>query len=400
MTSTQHSAPAYPFGAYERLDLHPRYGELRSTEPVARVAMPYGGECWLVTGYQEARVVFADPRFSRAATVGREDVARLTPQPLSARSLLGMDPPEHTRLRRLVAKAFTLRQVERLRPRAQEIVDGLLDTMEAGGQPADVASTLAWPLPVTVICELLGVPTDDRNRFLAWTEQSLSPSAAGVQDVAAALAELHKYMGELVDARSGEPGDDLLGELIKARDEGDRLTHPELVEFGVVLLVAGYRTTANQVGNMLFTLLSQPQLWQQLLDDRTLVPRAVDELLRHIPLTVGTTFPRVATEDVELGGKLIKAGDTVAVHHHVASRDESVFDRGDEIDLGRAHNPHLAFGHGPHHCVGASLARMELGVALDTLLRRFPGLRLAVPADEVPWQEGLIRGVKQLPVRW
>lgn len=399
MTAISHGAETYPFGPPVGLEPHPRYAELRE-EPLARVDMPYGGQAWLATRYEDVKVVLADPRFSRSETVGR-DVPRTTPNRQIESSILSMDPPEHSRLRKLVARAFTSRSVERLRPRTQEIVDGLVDAMIAGGQPADLAEALSWPLPITVICELLGVPVEDRDRFRVWTDQVMAMSGEDADAVERARDLLNGYLAELIAERRENPTDDLLGELVMARDEGDRLTESELVTFGVTLLVAGHETTANQTGNFVYTLLSRRDLWDLLVAEPDLVPTAVEELLRFTPLGAAANFPRIATEDIEVGGRTVRKGDAVVVQMASANRDASVFESPGEIDLRRGDNPHVAFGHGVHHCLGAPLARMELQLAIGTLVRRLPSLRLAVPADEVPWRSNrLVRGVRALPVAW
>ncbi|MFG1795192.1 cytochrome P450 [Nocardia sp. NPDC049149] len=392
----------YPFGAPVRLDMHPLYAKLRQEEPVSRVQLPYGGEAWLVTRYQDAKLVLADPRFSRAATVGREDIPRTSPEPSRPNSLLSMDAPEHSRLRKLVAKAFTTRRVEQLRPRAQEIVAQHLTAIESAGPVADLVQGLALPLPVTVICELLGVPTQDQHRFRDFSDTVLTTTAHTRAEIADARTALEAYLAEVVAQRRAEPADDLLGALVAARDNEDRLTEDELVNLGIGLLIAGHETTANQIANFTYVLLAQPDNWAMLRDQPDLVPGAIEELLRFVQLGSGGGFARVATEDVTLsGGIIVRAGESVVVNTQSANRDEAVFDRPEDLDLTREHNPHMAFGHGIHHCLGAQLARLELQVALGTLLRRFPELRLAVPAEDVPWKTGLlVRGPKALPVKW
>ena len=363
--------------------------------------MPYGGDAWLATRYEDVRTVLADPRFSRAAAVGTA-APRITPVDQQGGSLLGMDPPEHTRLRRLVAKAFTSRRVSDLRPRVQALVDDLLDQMIAAGPPADLTAALAWPLPITVICEMLGVPVDDRDTFRTWTDQLVALSADDPQVILSARESLDSYLAGLMAQRRAQPTDDLFGALVAARDQGDKLSEEELVAFGVTLLVAGHETTANQIGNFVYLLLSQRERWDRLVAEPELVPSAVEELLRFTPLeaTVGF-FARIATEDIELGGRTVRAGEAVIVQLASANRDATVFARPDEIDFTRTENPHMAFGHGVHHCVGAPLARLELQVALGTLVRRLPGLRLAVPADEVVFRTNrVMRAVDELPVRW
>ena len=399
MTATEHPVRTYPFGPPDGLKMNPNYAQLRA-EPLVKVEMPYGGDAWLATRYEDVKIVLADPRFSRAEAVGK-DVPRVMPPIEQETSILSMDPPEHSRLRKLVARAFTARQIERLRPRTQAIVDELLDRMIAAGSPADLAESLAWPLPITVICELLGVPVEDRDKFRVWTDRLLSLSGAEIEQTEQARESLDAYLAELIARRRVEPTEDLLGQLVVARDEGERLSEGELVAFGVTLLVAGHETTANQTGNFVFLLLDQPQLWQQLVGDPDLVPAAVEELTRFVPLGASAAFARIATEDLELGGRLVRKGESVVTTIASANRDEAVFDRPDEINLTREQNPHVGFGYGVHHCLGAPLARLELQLAVGTLVRRLPGLRLAVPADDVAWRvDRLVRGVRALPVAW
>ncbi|HWC81427.1 MAG TPA: cytochrome P450 [Pseudonocardiaceae bacterium] len=403
MTATELPAQQYPFGPNEGLALHPHYAELREHQPIARVAMPYGGEGWLATRYADVRTVLADPRFSRAATADREDVPRVNPLPQPAGGILGMDPPEHSRLRRLVARAFTVRRTEEWRPRVEQIVDDLVTGMLAGGQPADLAAQLAWPLPITVICEMLGVPYAERERFRGDTDTSLALGGVTPQEIQDARDRMRAYLAELVAAHRAEPRDDLLGELVAARDEGDgdRLSELELVQLGLAVLVAGHETTANQIGNFIYTLLSRRELWERLVADPGRIPAAVEELMRIIPLGASTSFPRMATEDLELDGQLIRAGETVGVHLAAGNRDGSVYVNPEEIDFDRPEIAHLGFGHGAHHCLGAPLARLELRTALATLVRRVPQLDLAIAAEEVHWRsDRLIRGVQELPVRW
>ncbi|MFG2376889.1 cytochrome P450 [Streptomyces sp. NPDC048504] len=390
--------------AAEGLDLDPGYALLRRDEPLARVTMPYGGDAWLVTRHEDVKTVLADPRFSRAAAAGR-DIPRTLPLPDQQNaSLVSLDPPEHSRLRRLVAKAFTARRVKELRPNVQGVVDGLVDRMVRSGAPADLVAGLAWPLPLTVISDVLGIPVDDHDRFRRWTEQSVALSAADPQVIKAADDALRAYLRAMIAERRAEPADDLLGALVAARDEGDRLSEEELVTFGVNVLIAGQETTAAEIGNFVYTLLSRRERWEQLAADPELVATAVEELLRLTPLEAsvgGLGFTRLATEDVEIGGRTVRAGEAVVAQNASANRDERVFDRPDELDFARESVPHLTFGHGPHHCLGAPLARLELQVVLDTLVRRLPGLRLAVPSDEVEWTPNrAVRSVRKLPIAW
>lgn len=391
----------YPFGPAQAADLHPQYAQLRSEQPLARVTMSYGGDAWLATRYEDIKAVLADPRFSRAATVG-QDVPRVR-LAYEEQNILSMDDPEHGRLRRLVAKAFTVRRVEQMRPRSQEIADELVDRMIASGQPADLAEQLAWLLPITVICEMLGVPLEDHRIFRGWIDTWLSvgeeTSLAEMNE--ARFEHLPAYMSDLIAKRRAEPTDDLLSALVSARDDDDKLSEEELVTMGIALLATGHHTTANQLANYMYTLLTRHGYWEELVADPSLVPQAVEELLRYTPLSPASDNTRIATQDVELPGGTVRAGEAVMIFPAVGNRDESVFERPDELDFHRAANPHIAFGHGIHHCLGAPLARLELQVALSTLIRRLPTLYLAVPAHEVPWKtDHVVRGVSALPVRW
>ncbi|MBH0779624.1 cytochrome P450 [Nocardia bovistercoris] len=391
----------YPFGEPFRLEIDPHFAELRKDEPVARVQLPYGGEGWLVTRYDDVKSVLSDRRFSRADTVAREDIPRSTPEPSRPDGLLTMDPPEHTRLRKLVAKAFTGRRVEQLRPRIAEIVEQCLTAMRRRGAPADLVQDLALPLPVAVICEMLGIPARDQHRFREFSDATLSTTAYTREEIAAARGGLEAYLAEVVAERRTRPTDDLLAALTAARDEDDRLSEQELVNLGIVLLIAGHETTANQIANFVYTLLGNPGEWERLRANPDLLPGAIEELLRYIQLGAGTSFARMATEDVELSGVRIRAGDAVLVHMPSANRDESVFPDAEKLVLERKVNPHVAFGHGVHHCLGAQLARLELRIALGGILDHFPTLRLAVPVEEIPWKTGLlVRGPRELPVAW
>ncbi|MFF3734350.1 cytochrome P450 [Streptomyces sp. NPDC002476] len=399
MTTTGDGARPYPFGPVDRLEVDPRLAELSGEQPVLRVSLPFGGDAWLVTRHADVKTVLADSRFSRAAAVG-DHVPRTVSAGLPSTSMLSMDPPEHSRLRRRVANAFTVRRVEALRPYVRRIVNGLLDNMIAAGPPADLTKALTWPLPITVICELLGVPVADRDRFNVWVDGLLMLSDP--EQSAQAREHLNDYLAGLVALRRTDPTSDLLGELVTAQaEEEDPLREEELVSLGVSLLSAGQEATANQIGNFVYTLLTNPDLWRELVADPGLIPDAVEELSRIVPISATAGFTRIATEDVELGGQTVRAGDAVVAELGMANRDPEVFDRPGEIDFHRGSVPHVTFGHGVHHCLGAQLARMELRTVLEALVSRLPGLRLAVPADEVPWRtERLIRGAETLPVGW
>ncbi|GAB3740522.1 cytochrome P450 [Amycolatopsis oliviviridis] len=399
MTGKSGACP-YPFQPAEGLEPDPRAAALRREAPVSPVTLPYGGEGWLVVGHHEVRTVLTDRRFSRAALVGA-DVPRVTPRVLTKTTILTMDPPDHTRLRRLVAPAFSPRGIEALRPRATVLAGELVDRMLAGGPPADLMRDLAKPLPSALMSDLLGLPAADQEKFFGWAEIMVSGAGLAPAEIIATIGELDSYLTGLVAERRREPRDDLLSVLIAARDEQDRLSEQELVGISVTLLLAGLETTTNQIGNFAWHLLSRPDRMTWLREDLTRLPAAVEEMLRFTPIASSAGFTRVATEDVRLGGVTVRAGDAVLIDLDSANRDEAVYSDTDELRLDREGQPHLAFGHGPHFCLGAQLARMELTVALSALLERAPGLRLAVPPEELRWHiDRVVRGLRELPVRW
>jgi cytochrome P450 len=391
---------AFPFGTAERLDLEPIFGDLRRNEPLSRVQLPYGEPAWLATRYEDVKVVLGDPRFSRAAAVGRDEPRSRVHQG-SAGNIMSFDPPEHSRLRRLVMKAFTIRRVEKLQPRAQQIADELLDRMIATGAPAELVEDFALPLPITVICELLGVPFEDRAEFRTWSDAMLSTTKYPPEQVGEYMGRLREYMAGLIAERRGVAQDDLLSALVAARDEDDRLSEDEMLALAEGILVAGHETTASQIPNFVYVLLTHPEQFAALRADLDLVPRAVEELMRYVPLGGGAGSARYALEDVELGGVTVRAGEPVVVSLPAANRDESVYTDPERLDLRRREPSHVGFGHGAHHCLGAPLARMELQVALRTLITRLPGLRFAGSAEEIIWKTGLAtRGPERMPITW
>jgi cytochrome P450 len=394
------AARAYPFGEPERLVFDPTFAEIREHEPLAPVRLPYGEPMALmITRYDDVRVVHTDPRFSRAAAATR-DRPRLWAPRIPA-GISGLDPPEHTRLRALVGKAFTVRRVEQLRPRVEQIAADLLDAMLQAGPPADLMESFAVPLPATVICELLGVPYDDRGRFRLWTDAFMSVSALPMEEKLAHRASLARYLADMVAQRRERPTDDLIGALVQARDEQDRLTEDEMITFAMTLLAAGYETTASQLGNFTYLLLTHPDQLALLRGGQVGVPQAVEELLRFVPLSDASPLAWYATEDVELSSGVVRAGEWVLVSNAAANRDPRVVGDPERLDLTRPPMPHLAFGHGTHHCTGAQLARMELQVGLRALLDRCPELRLPGGDAQPQWKVGMaIRGPEALPIAW
>ncbi|MFI9235362.1 cytochrome P450 [Streptomyces sp. NPDC053079] len=395
--STSHSEPAaYPFNEPTGLDLSEEYDKTRRGEGLRRVRLPYGEPAWLVTRYADARLVLGDRRFSRAACVEHDE-----PRQSAARNTTGiltMDPPDHTRLRTLVTKAFTVQRVERLRPGIRALAESLLDDMVAAGPPADLVEDYALPIPVSVICRLLGVPEADRPLFRKWSDDALSTSSLTAEEADASREELRAYMAGLIAERRARPADDLMTALIGARDQDDRLSELELIDLCVAVLVAGHETTATQVPNFVWTLLEHPEELARLHKDPGLVPAAVEELLRFVPLGMAASMARYATEDIEVGGTLVRSGEPVLVSVGSANRDVLRFPDPDALDLDREGNQHLGFGHGVHHCLGAPLARVELQEALRALVLRMPGLHVA---GDIVWKtQMLVRGPRSMPVGW
>ncbi|MGW6981283.1 cytochrome P450 family protein [Streptomyces sp. NPDC054932] len=382
-------------------DPYPFYDALRTAGPVHQLVL--GGErTWLVVGHEEARQALTHPALSKN-WLGSELFAD-TPAHAVATSMLDTDPPHHTRLRRLVAREFTSRRVESLRPRVQRITDELLDEMAARpDRRADLIASFAVPLPMTVICELLGVPGLDRHRFRYWSGEIVAPMN-GVGAEPRALEEMTAYLYELVAAKAEDPGEDLLSALIRTRDEdGGRLSPDELIGMAFLLLVAGHETTVNLIGNGVRALLAHPgQLAALRADPDGLIDGAVEEMLRYDGPVQHATY-RFAAADLELGGAAIAAGSSVLVALAAADRDPARFAQPgpDVFDIRRTGPGHLAFGHGIHFCLGAPLARVEGRIAVRSLLERFPDLAEDPDAGPPDWLPGnLMRGVTRLPLRW
>lgn len=401
MVPERHERPLdFPFAFPAGTAQPGRLALLRNEAPVARVTLATGDEAWLVTRYADVQLVLNDARFSRAAAEapGAPRMGASNPGP---DVLLGMDGPDHTRLRRLAVKHFTNRRVERLRPWTQRLADSLLDTLVESGPPGDLVPGLALPVPLMLVLELLGVPREDSPRLCAWTDTAFSMTRHSHAEIVAARGHLEEYVSGMIALRRERPGDDLLGALVAERDEGGRLTEKELVGFAFLLVTAGYLSTVNAISSGVLTLLLNPGELAGLRARPEAVPAAVEELLRHNPSAITGALPRVVLEDVELGGVKIRAGEAVVPAIGSANHDAAVFDRPELVDVARATNPHLAFGYGVHRCLGAQMARMELQVAVATLLSRLPGIRLAVPERELRWKDHPVsRGLLSLPVEW
>ena len=388
------SAPSLPFPRPNPLQPAGELGRLRAAAPVSRVIATSGEPAWLVTRYDEARAVLADRRFGLALpgleTGGDEP-----------NDSLFQDPPGHTRLRRLVSAAFTPRRVAELRPRIAEVAAGLVEEMMTPRPPVDLMEAVGFPLPITVIGELLGVPTAERENFRAWSNALLSLPSSGGTDPGTGWAQLSAQVSDLIGRKRADPGDDLLSGLIAVRDtDADHLSEAELVMMAITLIPAGYVTTSIGAGVGTILLTAHNQL-RRLTQDPGLVPGAVEEVLRY--QAVAGDVARVATENVQLAGLEISAGDKVLVSLTAANRDGRRFTDPDCFDIARPDNAHLTFGHGIHHCLGAALARLELQVLVATLAARLPNLHLAVAAEELVWQRSELFGdewLQTIPVSW
>jgi cytochrome P450 len=402
MTAT---APIDPFtatGAGERMDA---YLALARTGPVHRVRLPIAGlPAWLVTGRAEVRQVLGDDRFVKAPATNGRLARELAPEhaPGLTQHMLSVDGTEHARLRRLVGAAFTARRVAALAPRIQQIADGLLDAMDAaveGAEPVELIGAFAAPLPMSVICELIGVPEEDRADYRRWSEILIAGGFADPGTYATVVKEEVEYARALVERKRREPADDLLSALVAVRDSGDLLTDDELTSMMFLLTVAGHETTVNLIGNGVLALATHPEQAARLRAEPALMASAVEELLRYEG-PVQVPFPLLATATVEIGGVEIAAGDIVVPALLSANRDPDHTPDPDTLDLGRSPNSHVAFGHGIHHCLGAPLARLEGRIALTALLERYPDLRLATPPDDLTWRPNvIIHGLTALTVR-
>ncbi|MFC7549347.1 cytochrome P450 [Plantactinospora sp. GCM10030261] len=379
-------------------DPHGALAGLRAHAPAHRLALPDGSPVWLVTRYHDVRTLLADPRLSLNKRTGSGGWKGFSLPPTLDANLLNMDSPDHTRIRRLVAQAFTARRIEGMRGRIDAVAGALLDRLPAT-DPVDLVAGYAGPLPVTVIGDLFGVPDDRRTQLRSWTETMIRPPADDPRAAAGAIGAIEGFLIDLVRSRRTEPGNDLLTAMVAARDAADRLTEDELTSLAFLILFAGYENSVHLIGTCLFHLLSRPDLADRVRREPGLAGRAVEETLRFDPPAT-LAIRRFAAVDLPIGDTVIAAGDTVLLGIASANRDPEVFLDPDEFRLDRSEIPHVSLGHGPHYCLGASLGRLEAEVAVAAFLRRFPGSTLAVPADQVPWQPSFrARALRALPVR-
>ncbi len=394
----------FPFTGSSYRGPDPKYATLRAECPVAKVPTNSGTPAWVITKYEDVRSALADPRLSRsltcvegAPTVG--GAMATTPE-----MIISLDGSEHSRLRKLVMGAFTVRKVEAMRVGVQKVCDELLDAVDAKGGPVDLVEALCVPLPLTIIGDLLGVPTDDLKIFETDARAFATFDENDPEAPMRAFGRLAGYVMGLIAQKRANPGQDMLSDLISARDNDDKLSEQELVTFAFTLIGAGFDTAANQISNSVLALLADhPDTWKRLVAEPSLIPAAVEELLRHVNLfaTDTTGFHRIATEDLEIGGQQIAKGDPVFFVLSSANRDAEVFEDPDRLDIDRASNPHIAFGHGVHYCLGKQLGRMEMAIAIEGLTRRFPDLRLAVPYEDLKWHQGEINhSLVTFPVTW
>ena len=386
-------------------DPYPTYARLRAEEPVCRVRLPDGQIAWLVTRYDDAVSVLKDPRFGndREKIMTPEQAARLpwTPSVVKrlSRMMLNLDAPDHTRLRALVHKAFTPGLVANMLERIQALTDELLDSVKGRGR-TDLIRDYALPLPSTIIAEIMGVPVQDRHKFHRWSNALVSASGStwGMLMMLPPMWAFLRYIRKLVKIRQADPRDDLVSALVQARDAGDRLSEDELLAMIFLLLAAGHETTLNLIGNGVLALLEHPAELDRLRSSPELIKPAVEELMRY-DSPVQMSSERYAREEVTIAGVTIARGETVHAMLGSANRDERQFECSDDLDITREPNRHLAFGQGVHYCVGAPLARLEGQIAINTLLRRFPDIRLAVPPQALRRRRGLgLRGLVSLPV--
>lgn len=394
----------YPISSETALEPPREWARLRHKCPMARVTLPSGDEASLVTRYDDVKAVLSDPRLTRSLSApgaARVSASRSGVFRTSTANAIPESGEGHQRWRRMINKWFTAKRMTALRPGIETMAEQLVDEMLDSGAPADLKAILGFPLPVWVICGLLGVPDSDRDKFAYWSDTFLNLTRYGDAEIDAAQAEFVEYMSAHIEAKRAEPGDDLLGQLITSTDsEGEPMSDAMLVATGQGLLVAGHETTANMIGKMVALLLADRSRWEQLVANRSLVRTAVEEVLRF-DANGGFGLPRFVAEDTEIAGTLHPGGTTLVCNMSAANRDEAAFDGADEMDLTRSPNTHLSFGSGAHSCVGQALARTELQVVLEVLLRRLPTLDLAVEPGDLRRVEGLaVGGLREVPVRW
>ncbi|WP_437331797.1 cytochrome P450 [Sorangium sp. So ce394] len=393
----------YPFRAPNAVEPPEEWAKLRKGCPVAHVRLPSGDEAVLVTRYDDVRHVLSDPRFTR--NLSQEGAARITANEggsaFESEAAAEISAGEqHEKWRRFISRWFTVKRISAMQQSIEAMANQLIDTMVAKGPPADLVSGLAFPLPVWVIAEILGISVDERDKLAIWSNAMLTLTQFTQAEVDEAQAEFTEYLMGHIAKKRAQPGDDLLSDLIRAADQGEQISEKVLMLTAQGVLVAGHETTSNMIAKMVAMLLSDRKRWERLLAEPSLVRTAVEEALRF-DANAGFGLPRFITEDIELSGTKVPRGTTIICNMAAANRDEKAFERADDMVLSRAPNPHLAFGAGGHSCVGQALARTELQTVLGVLLRRLPSLDLAVAPQDLPRREGLlVGGIERLLVRW
>ena len=398
-TAADHSARAFPLAPPGTMGPPREYDVLRRECPIARVRLPIGASAWYVTRYDDVRMLLADPRLVRPTIDSwPAPVEGTDPAGPELVTMMELEGPRHAALRRAVAPAFSARTVRRQVPRIRRLAEQLLDHFEAAGQPGDLVGGFAEPFPLRVVCDLVGIPYEERDFYLPLADAALG-ALLTLEHGRAATVRLRDYLAELIQRKRREPAADLLSDLVRRQDAGE-LTVEDVITFGLSMLVGGYRTSTMFIADAAVVLLTHPGVLAALRADRELLPYAVEELLRYLPVMNGSVV-LLATEHLILRGRSIRAGEAVLPVIAAANRDASVFPDPDRLGLHRAPNPHLSFGRGVHNCVGMHLARLELTVALTALLNRFPRLRLAVAEHELPWEDDSpSKSPTSLPVCW
>lgn len=401
MTEEVVAACPFPFARDARrpLDLPPEYARLRAERPVQKVTTPAGDTAWLVSRYADVRALLADTERFSAEVMNPGYPRYLFPVDPQPGAFVTVDPPDHTRYRRMIMSMFTKKKAEEVRPSAQQLVDERIDAILKMPQPVDLVTHFARPIPLTVVCELLGVPYKDRMAFGRWINTLVETTSSQAHRNAAAGA-LFGYLTKLVAQKEKEPTDDVLGRLVSNQMAAGELKREEAVVIGMMLLSAGYDTTASSIALSILTLLEHPEQLAKLRENPDLIVGAVEELLRHqnvMQCGVG----RVAKVDLEIAGQPIRAGEGIIALLSSADRDESVYADADTLDITRKDSTPLAFGHGIHSCIAKFLSRVELQVALLTLITRIPTLALAKPAEELRFRDGaIVYSLRELPVTW